>query len=49
MVANAQTQTGQDATGVKKFMNETKEQIEKIWTDSFAQINARFQEREKDG
>ena len=48
MVAQAQTQDTQDAKGVKKFVNETKEQIEKVWTDTFAQLNARFQEREKD-
>ena len=48
MVAQAQNQDTQDATGVKKFVNETKEQIEKIWADTFAQLNAQFQEREKD-
>tara|TARA_B100000674_G_C37850620_1_gene919791 strand:+ start:599 stop:1156 length:558 start_codon:yes stop_codon:yes gene_type:complete len=48
MVAQAQTAETQDATGVKKFVNETKEQIEKIWTDTFAQLNSQFQEREKD-
>ena len=48
MVAQAQNQDTQDATGVKKFVNETKEQIEKVWADTFTQLNARFQEREKD-
>ena len=48
MVAQAQKQEAQDAKGVKKFVNETKDQIEKVWADTFAQLNARFQEREKD-
>lgn len=34
--------------GVRKFMDETKEQIEKVWSQTFSQLNARFQEREQD-
>ena len=48
MVAKAQKTESAEPKGVKKFMDETKDQIEKIWNNTFSQLNARFQEREKD-
>jgi polyhydroxyalkanoate synthesis regulator phasin len=48
MVAQAQPNETTDANVVKKFVTETKDQLEKVWTDTFSQLNTRFQEREKD-
>jgi polyhydroxyalkanoate synthesis regulator phasin len=48
MVAQAQPNETTDANVVKKFVADTKDQLEKVWTDTFSQLNSRFQEREKD-
>ena len=45
--AEATTGAGPDK-GVKKALNDAKSQMEKVWNDAFVQLNARFQEAEKD-
>lgn len=45
---DSSTETGATDKGVKKAINDAKSQVEKVWNDAFVQLNARFQEAEKD-
>ncbi len=42
------TENDANDKGVKKALTDAKAQVEKVWNDAFVQLNARFQEAEKD-